>query len=354
MPIVIENGILDRLGAEILRICSDVVVVIDETVESIWGKKIFTPELTSMTRAKLSILADERAKTMQVVNDLLTRCIETGAMRTTAIIAVGGGLTGNVAGMVAGLLYRGVQFVQVPTTLLAMSDSVISAKQAVNSPNGKNLFGIFHRPDHVIIDPCFLSTLPFEEFSGGMVECCKNALAFRAELLDETRKFIHRLGDPPYWEDIICLGIEGKRQLLAFDEREAGVGIVLEYGHTIGHALELEDIDLCHGHAVAFGMRAAARIARWRGWLSDQDVFIHDELIKSAGVPDCLPNGVDPKRVLRRIQLDNKRGRIRLNTGQVGMVLLQAIGQPAMTDGNPLVPVDIQEIVEALQWLINH
>lgn len=354
MPIVIESGIANRLSSEILRVCNDAVVVIDEKVDSIWSEKIFTSELNCMIRVKLPVIANEQAKTMRVVSDLLDQCIEAGAMRTTAIIAVGGGLTGNVAGMVAGLLYRGVKFVQVPTTLLAMSDSVISAKQAVNGLNGKNLFGLFRKPTHVIIDPCFLSTLPREEFSGGMVECCKNTLAFRAELLNETRKLIHRIDNPNSWEDIICLGIEGKRQLLASDEREANAGIVLEYGHTIGHALEFEDVDLCHGHAVGFGMRAAARIARLRGWIDDQEVLIHDELIKSAGVPACLPIGVDLKRILNRIQLDNKRGRITLDTGQVAMVLLKAIGQPALMDGIPLVPVDIKEIEEALQWLINH
>lgn len=351
-PILLGEGALDRLESWIRGFAEDAVLIIDSQVWNEWASEIAQPTMASITRTRVLLEADERCKTMSIVHDLLERLVDAEATRNTAIVAIGGGFTGNMAGMAAGLLYRGVPLVHVPTTLLAMSDSVLSMKQAVNGHGAKNQFGLFYKPTAILVDPRFLSTLPVNQLSAGMVEVCKNALAFRADLLDTTFHLSHRLRHSSSWLKAISLGIEGKRPLLACDKYESSIGIALEYGHTVGHALELEPPGLCHGHAVALGMRVAARIAHRRGWLDRDTIELHDALIAAALAPLWLPHGLELEHVMKRVRVDNKRGRISLKQGQIAMVLLRGIGEPATTNDLPLVPVGTQEIEEALAWLL--
>lgn len=312
--------------------------------------------------AVLRAAADEKTKTLATLDDLAERAIAAGATRRSCVVAMGGGLVGNVAGLLASLLYRGVRLVHLPTTLLAMSDSVLSLKQAVNSRRGKNHLGAFHPPALVWNQLDFLESLPTEEIRSALCETVKNVLSICPERYDEVAARLRPDGRYPaeVIAGFIDLCVDAKSRVMRDDPWEKHEALVLEYGHTIGHAAELlSGGSLRHGYAVGIGMLAAARISAALGYLDSADEAAHRRLLERNGTPSTLPAGLDIDAVLGAAGLDNKRGYVRAVPGMREMILLDALGQPHREDGSlisrvptPVVRAGIASVAPAETALV--
>jgi|SRR5471032_219120 len=301
------------------------------------------------TTIVLAAQACEKGKSLSTIDELAERAIECGASRRSVIVALGGGIVGNVAGLLAGLLFRGIRLIHVPTTLLSMSDSVLSLKQAVNSRLGKNHLGVFHPPILVWTRVEFLETLPIEEIQSALCEMIKNVLAICPERYDEIAAKLRPDGLYParILADFIDLCIDAKVKVMCDDHLEKQDGLVLEYGHTIGHAAELlSQGKLRHGFAIGVGMLAAARISRLLGYLSESDEAAHALLLGRNGSPTSLPAYLDIESIMHKVQFDNKRGYVRSRTGYCDFVLLDGLGRPHRDDKKLITSVD-EKVVRA-------
>jgi 3-dehydroquinate synthase/2-deoxy-scyllo-inosose synthase len=278
-----------------------------------------------------AITGGEQAKTLAGVAELADAAIRAGVTRASVVIGFGGGLAGNVAGLLAALLFRGIRLVHIPTTLLAMSDSVLSLKQAVNTSDGKNQLGAFHAPQFVWANLGYTKSLPPVEVRSALCELVKNVLAIAPERYDWAAARLRPDAGYTTWElaEFTEFCVDAKQKVMAGDPRETGPGLVLEYGHTIGHAVELlTPGGLPHGLAVGAGMLAAARIAGEFGYLTASDQHAHRILLERAGAPAILPYRIPAKDVLAVLHKDNKRGYLRPQAHAVDMILLDALGSP--------------------------
>ncbi len=243
----------------------------------------------------LSGASSEDLKSLRHLSACLEKAIEGGATRRSVIVGFGGGVPGNLAGVIAGLLFRGVRLVHVPTTLLAATDSVISLKQAINSDYGKNHFGVYLRPEAIVCDVLALSTLPVEHVTSGLCEVAKNCLALEPdripELLERLTSSDRR--DPEFFSWILRISMEAKVAITRDDPFERRAGLALEYGHTVGHGIEscAREVggSVSHGEAVAVGLRVAAQVSVLSGNLSPTRARLHGRVWTSLG-PDlrCL------------------------------------------------------------------
>jgi 3-dehydroquinate synthetase len=290
--------------------------------------------------------ATERTKTLATVDQLAEQTILAGATRQSIVVGFGGGLVGNVAGLLAGLVFRGIRLVHLPTTLLAMSDSTLSLKQGVNSRQGKNHVGVFHPPVLVWNHLDFLETLAPEEIRSALCETVKNVLAIVPERYDELAGLLR--ADARYQHgamvEFINLCVDAKTAVMAEDHREKLGALILEYGHTIGHAIELRtDGATHHGFAIGLGMLAAARISRELGGLDASDEAAHRTLLERNGAPTTA-SGVAVDDVLELVRLDNKRGYVPRRLGACDFILLEGLGRPMVSDGSLITQVDEQTV----------
>jgi 3-dehydroquinate synthase/2-deoxy-scyllo-inosose synthase len=333
-----------------------IIVVTDSNVGRLhapWIEEILT---SVWPVERLTVEAGEQAKNLATVHRLCEAALRAGATRRSLVIALGGGMVGNLAGLLAGLLFRGVRLLHVPTTLLAASDAVISLKQAVNAHGSKNSFGVYLAPSAVVIHMPCLKTLPEREIRSGLAEVVKNALA----LAPETAGAVKRLArdrarwSEEHWAEIIRMGVAVKLRVLATDPFERQAGLVFEYGHTVGHAVEWastqgpRDAALSHGESIAFGMRVAARISERVEIASPALYQQHEELLEEAGLMFDLPPAIELEEVMNIVARDNKRGRIDTGVAECAMVLLHDMGEPAGAQALPLVPVPFDIIREAI------
>lgn len=344
-------GITDRL---IELSASRYLVVCDSNTCPLYGKAL-VERLSSRGEANLLVhTAGEPHKGMGTLETLMESALQVGADRAAIVVALGGGVTGNLAGLMAALLFRGIGLVHVPTSLIAMLDSVLSLKQAINASVGKNLVGTFYPPLEVLADTAMLRTLPPRETVSGLCEVIKNALAIRPAM---TGTLLRTLSPDARYEDaalrtFIAESVLAKAQVTADDERECRAGLVLEYGHTVGHALEYTSAgQLSHGEAVGLGMLAAAEVSHRLGRLPQPLIQLHQELLHRAGATLTVPDYIDLDEVMHRLRFDNKRGYLRDPTDDVAMVLLRGHGEPVWTDGRPLIPVPIPLVREVLDEL---
>ncbi len=288
-----------------------------------------TRGLTPLEVVHLHAPQGEEAKSLQVLTALQRQLAMQEAHRDDAVVALGGGAVGDLAGFVAATYMRGVPFVQVPTTLTAQVDAAIGGKTAVNLPEGKNLVGAFHQPVGVVADVATLATLPDREFRSGLAEVAKYALSLDLELLDQLESdpapVLAR--DPSALEAVVARCVRTKAAVVSVDERDAGRRLVLNYGHTLGHALERSDAfaGRSHGEAVAVGMVFAARMAERFGRAGEGLAARHARLLASLGleVGGMLP---ETDEILAAFRMDKKyRGTVRL-------VLLEDVGRPFVQD----------------------
>lgn len=315
--ITIQPGSLTRLAEHARRAAPAhrYVVITDSNVEPLWGRSAADALRNAGLQADLlSFAAGEANKTRDTWATLTDRMLALGVGRDAAVIAVGGGVVGDVAGFVAATYMRGLPVIQVPTTLLAMIDASIGGKTGVDSPAGKNLIGAFHQPALVFIDTETLSTLPESELINGMAEAVKHgAIADRAY-------FDALLGSRSY-PAIVEGSIRIKQSFVEQDPREQGARAALNFGHTIGHALELATgYALPHGHAVAIGMVIEARLGERIGVSAPGTGSELERALTLVGLPTRLPRGLPPLDT----QLDKKA-----RAGRARFVLLAHIGEVA-------------------------
>jgi 3-dehydroquinate synthetase len=328
---------IEGLGASSLHI------VTDDTVGRLHANALFQ-RLARTTTARLWTVRDgESAKSLASVEQLAQDMVRAGIDRRSVIVAMGGGVVGNLAGLIAALLFRGIRLVHVPTTLIAAADSVASLKQAVNLPQGKNLLGCFHAPTAVMIDLAHLQTLPPAQVRSGMSEIIKNALTVATEnlsLLEEALNPAARYTDADF-AGIVEAGLLAKQKIMTADRHERRQAVVFEYGHTVGHAIELAAQGrVSHGEAVGLGMLVAAEVS-WRlGRLNAAGRDLHRRLLERNGATARLPDGVTVDAVMALLRMDNKRGYVAARPDQVAMILLDAPGLPAGPAEQPLTLVD--------------
>jgi 3-dehydroquinate synthase len=275
----------------------------------------------------------ERYKDWATLNRIYDALLERRCDRKTTLIALGGGVVGDLAGFAAATYMRGIPFIQVPTTLLAQVDSSIGGKTGINHPLGKNMIGAFYQPRVVLADTAVLKTLPPRELSDGLAEVIKHGLirdqAFVAWLEQNLEKLL--ACDEPALAHAVRRCCEIKAAVVAEDERETGVRALLNFGHTFGHAIEsgLGYGEWLHGEAVAAGMAMAAELSRRLGLIAPADVERINALLRRANLPVAQP-GIAPARLLELMAVDKKT-----EGGRLRFVLLERIGAASMRDGVP-------------------
>ena len=323
---------LGRLLAA-LNLPARVFVISDRTVARLYGDAALKAlQAGGFAAELLPVPPGEPAKTWAVVQRLARELLARGATRQTLLVALGGGVVGDLTGFLASIYLRGVPLVQVPTTLLAMVDAAIGGKTAVNLPEGKNLLGTFHQPRLVVIDPEFLDTLPAKERRNGLAEVVKAAFIRDPELLARleetgTRLFAQRRE----LAEVIYRAAAIKAKVVAADVREAGERRLLNFGHTLGHALEqASGFRLPHGRAVAFGMLGALHLSQRLAGLPAAEAEQGRRLILDLGLTKRPPR-LDAAQVLAALPRDKKR-----RGEDLVFVLLKRLGEPVIQEGVPL------------------
>jgi len=316
-PILVGGGLLARLGEAVDEYLPDVtgcVIVTSPSVDGLYGGRA-EAALEPLHPAKAIIPEGEDAKTWDAAGELVAKLIRNGLDRKGVVVALGGGSVGDSAGFAASIYMRGIRVVQAPTTLLGQVDSGIGGKTAVNHPDGKNLIGSFHQPSLVACDTGLLSTLPARELRSGLAEVAKYGVVADSKLFTgleiETQKLLSADPDALRWAVTRCAA--AKARYVEADERDdKGVRAALNYGHTLGHAVEtLSGHTVRHGEGVAIGMVAASRIALGLGLLRRRDQERQVKLLEILGLPTELPCGVDDAILLMRRDKKAEGGAIR-------------------------------------------
>jgi 3-dehydroquinate synthase len=327
---VVERGILARTGEHIPANTSKVFVV---TTEDVWQhhNSRLARGLAGHSHEILLFPGGEEHKRLGCVEWLAEEMVRRGGDRSSLVIAFGGGVVNDVAGFLAAVFMRGVPVLQIPTTLLAQVDAAIGGKTAVDLECGKNLVGAFHQPIAVLIDPEVLSTLPEREYRNGLFEVVKYGVIRSPELFGMLgRQSASVLAqEAGVVERIIAECVRIKAEVVSADERESNIRVILNFGHTAGHALEAETgySRFRHGEAIAFGMRAATYLAERTGHLSAEDAV---EILNTVALYGPIPplEGVTAEAIARRALMDKKTLK-----GSVRWVLPERIGEVTVVSG---------------------
>ncbi|MDG2616367.1 3-dehydroquinate synthase [Thermoleptolyngbya sichuanensis A183] len=348
--VAIAPGSLSQLGAWLqpLGLGRKLMLVSNPMIFRRYGEgAIASLEAAGFDVCHALIPAGERYKTLGSIQKLYDVALAHRLERSSAVVALGGGVVGDMAGFAAATWLRGIRFVQVPTSLLAMVDASIGGKTGVNHPHGKNLIGAFHQPRLVLIDPEVLATLPPREFRAGMAEVIKYGVIWDADLfqqLEQAKRLDQqRYVSPELMQTILTRSCQAKAHVVSKDEKEAGLRAILNYGHTIGHAVEsLTGYKLVnHGEAVGIGMVAAGAIAlQLNLWDADSNRR-QTALIQKAGLPTRLPAGLDLEDIIATLQTDKK-----VKAGQVRFILPTQIGTVIETD--QATPAVIRKVLLAM------
>lgn len=330
--VVVAEGLLDRL-AEHVRAAAPAehyAVVADATVAGLLGERVLASFRAAGARAHLfSFPAGEEHKTRDTWADLTDALLGRGVGRDGCVVALGGGVTGDLAGFLAATYMRGLPLVQVPTTLVGMVDAAIGGKTGVDTPVGKNLVGAFHQPRAVLADPRVLSTLGAAELRAGLAEAVKHGAIADADYLGWIEESAAPLlaGDADAHARLIRRSVEIKADFVTGDVYEAGPRAALNFGHTIGHALERwSDYSLPHGQAVAIGMVGEAGLGEAAGVTEGGTAARLRRVLERLGLPVRPPAGCDPAGLVTRARADKKARRAR-----VRYVLLARVGALART-----------------------
>ncbi|HEY4216387.1 MAG TPA: 3-dehydroquinate synthase [Gemmatimonadaceae bacterium] len=296
-----------------------------------------------------TVPAGEAHKTRDSWASLTDQLLAAGFGRDTTIIALGGGVVGDLAGFVAATYMRGVPYVQVPTSLLAMIDASVGGKTGVDTPAGKNLVGAFHHPAAVIADISVLATLPPEHLRAGLAEAIKHGVIADAAYFDSVLRFASTLSNPDVagsaMLDLVARSVEIKADVVRRDERESGVRKTLNFGHTIGHAVELcSDYTLLHGDAVAIGMVYESLIAERVGVAAGGTANAVRDAVRAAGLPDRRPAAISANDVIAAARGDKKA-----REGRAEYALPARVGAMAAEASGWAVPVDESLVREVLE-----
>jgi 3-dehydroquinate synthetase len=355
-PFFVRSGGEDtwtELKQRLAELAPDHIVIITDTGFEAQAKRVRHYLNEVAPSSLLSFGGGEQNKNLTTIQGLGDAAIVGGATRASLFVALGGGLVGNIAGLLSGLFCRGSRFVHIPTTLLAMSDSCLSLKQGVNSSQGKNHFGMFYAPALVWCDLSFLDTLPTQETQAALCELIKNILVITPHHLEEIRAALRPSALYPKSQiaRFIDLCIDAKSSLMDNDAFEKHDAVLLEYGHSIGHALELASGGrLPHGLAIGIGMVTEGTLSHQLGLLSQADLDVHYDLLRANGAPVAIPAGPEyaTERLMNYLTRDNKRGYLPPAPGKIDMVLLRALGEPARTRNTVITQVFKEAVAAAI------
>jgi 3-dehydroquinate synthase len=338
--ISVGSGILDQVGdmARAQGFASPVPIITDDTVKEIYGERIRASlEKAGYVTDILSFPAGEVSKTLDTVSTLYDGMVRLKPERKSGLIALGGGVPGDIAGFVAATYLRGIPFIQVPTTLLAQVDSSVGGKVGVDHPGGKNLIGAFHQPRHVLIDPSTLQTLDPRQVKAGLAEVIKHGVIQDASLFERVQNDLTRLleVDETCYSEIVPWNCRIKARVVEQDERESGLRAILNFGHTMGHAIEaLTGYEhYLHGEAVALGMILEAELGCRLGITPPEVAEAITDLLSLAAYPLEKPN-LTCEALLGSMYRDKK-----VQQGQLHFVFPTDIGEVVVR------PVDDQEAI---------
>jgi 3-dehydroquinate synthase len=341
----VGQGLLDRSELLLPHLQRPrVVVVSNTTVAPLYLERFAKPLREAGIDVAEIILPDgERFKNWQTLNTIFDGLLERCCERSTTLIALGGGVVGDMTGFAAACYQRGMPFIQIPTTLLAQVDSSVGGKTAINHPLGKNMIGAFYQPKLVLADTDLLATLPDRELRAGLAEVIKIGLIRDLPFLEWLEANLPRLllRDPQALEYAICRSCENKAEIVVADEHENGERALLNMGHTFGHAIEtgMGYGEWLHGEAVAAGTMMAAELSCRLGWISAADVERAQSLFVRSGLPVFGPV-MDAGRYLELMQHDKKA-----SDGKMRLVLFKQLGQAVVSDC--AVPAQIAEAIVA-------
>jgi 3-dehydroquinate synthase len=337
----VGRGLLERAGALISAKLKgpSCAVISDDNVARIFADRV----LLNLTRAGFKPLliivsSGEKSKSLREVETICNQMSNAGLDRSSFVLALGGGVVGDLAGFVAAVYHRGIPYVQMPTTMLAQVDSSIGGKTAVNITRGKNLIGAWHQPVMVISDTDTLTTLPGREFRQGFAEMVKHAVIRDPSMLEMLEHF-----RPEELPDLIRRNIAIKASIIGVDERETtGQRALLNFGHTVGHAIERAGgfCELLHGEAISLGIVAACEISVRKAGLSEKDRDRIVNLLRRFDLPTWLPPDFPREKILEEIRFDKKSA-----SGQLRFVVISEIGSAHVT--TEVAMEDIYEVVSA-------
>ncbi|HYE90315.1 MAG TPA: 3-dehydroquinate synthase [Terriglobales bacterium] len=326
--IVVERGALGSVGARLnaLRVGRRALLVTDPGIGRLYGKTVLESlAAAGFTTSVFEVPEGEAAKTPAVATRGWDACVDAGLDRSSTVLALGGGAVGDLAGFVSATYMRGTNFVQLPTTVLAQVDASSGGKTALDHPKGKNMIGAFHQPRLVLVDTATAETLPPRDYRSGLAEVVKHGIVLDAAYFDDVEASAEALlaREPATVERVVGGSCRLKASVVERDELESDLRMVLNYGHTIGHAIEAATgyAALTHGEAVSLGMVAEAALAVRLGIATAQTRARQERLLARLGLPIRMA-AVDPARVLEAMTRDKKA-----RNGQVPIVLAPEIGR---------------------------
>jgi 3-dehydroquinate synthase len=347
-PIYLGLGSLDQIGSRYAdhKLGHRVAIITDKNVGALYGERVQARLAAIGIESALITLPDgEETKNLAITEDVYAQLIQLKLERSSTIIALGGGVIGDLAGFIAATYLRGISFVQVPTTLMAQVDSSIGGKTGVNHRLGKNLIGAFHQPEFVLIDSTLLRTLPERELWSGLSEVIKYGLIRDGALFQELEQGLDAthsslLDNTNWFSQIIERCCEIKAQITSEDEKENGVRRFLNFGHTIGHALEAaSQFELKHGEAVAWGMMGAVWLSCKKKYLDKSELEQVISCLKK--IPKPSISQYAPRIILEYLYRDKKA-----SDGQIQFVLIKRIGEAFVCQ-----EINEAELRETLQYL---
>lgn len=337
--IIIEPGCIENIRG--IEIADSYAIITDSNVRKLYADKLLE-NLNTKTEI-FEFKAGETQKIRETKARLEDEMHANGFSRDSCIIALGGGVVGDVAGFVAATFNRGIPYMQVPTTLLAQVDSSVGGKVGVNTPHGKNLIGAFYQPKKVYIDPDTLSTLPEREIKNGLAEIIKYGVIYDKDLFEFLENNIEKIMDSEILTKVISRCCEIKAEIVSKDEKEENFRLILNYGHTIGHAVEAcSNYSYTHGEAISIGMALAGKIAVNKGFLEPDEFERQNKLIEKAGLPIKAQSNVD--ELIEAMHLDKKR-----KNNEIMFVLSERIGSMKEIGNQFRIPVSEEEIREILE-----
>jgi 3-dehydroquinate synthase len=344
--VLIGRGALADFSAGLqgLSLGKRCAVVTDENVAPLYGERV----LGELRRAGFSpclivIPAGEGSKSLAEAGRICDAMIREGLDRHAFVVALGGGVVGDLAGFVAAIYYRGVPFIQIPTTVMAQADSSVGGKTGVNAALGKNLIGAFHPPSLVVADVDTLDSLPPRAFNEGFAEVIKHAVIRDRAMFDALAHF-HREDDLPA---VMRRNLEIKAEIVAADEFElTGQRALLNFGHTVGHAVEQAAGYglLLHGEAISIGMVAAGRLSMEKAGLSEAEFLQIIERLRAFDLPVSLPGGLSTDHILESLSKDKK-----FKEGTIRFVLTPALGEAFLSEPGQVTWEDLRQAVEMLR-----
>lgn len=341
-PFFLGYNIEENFLKEIEKLSFDKLFFLSEKkLFDIHGKNLFERIKKKYSSTTLNFLpASEGSKTFKVLSETCESLIQQNVSKKSILISFGGGGVGNLVGLAAGLIFRGIRFIEVATTFTGQTDSTLSNKQAINGNSGKNHFGLYHAPVFIWADTRYLKTEPAFSIRSGIIEGIKNGFISNPNFLTYLNEILRPKLDFSEAEkfNLVLNIILSKLNIIRLDPTERKYGIILEYGHTFGHAIEwLKKGELSHGEAVSFGMKLAAELGKKIGFLSQGDVDLHYELIENKlGFNNPFPKDIGVKELMNAMLMDNKK------TGtSLRFVILKKIGECDNSEGDYLFSVDL-------------